>query len=653
LPRVRETTKTGQKAKPSASNKTKERQGEDNIKAQSTAEIQIPEKIVDQVIGQESAVEVIRTAARQKRNVLLIGDPGTGKSMLGRAMAELLPKEELEDVVVFPNPDDENNPRVRVFPAGEGKRLCNSYKEKAKKDAELKNMIVLVVIIVIVAVAVIQQAFLSGIIAAVLVLILAQSIRRKEALVPKLLVDNEGKDSAPFVDATGAHAGALLGDVRHDPFQSGGLGTPPHERVECGMIHKAHKGVLFIDEVGTLKPKTQQELLTSMQEKRFQITGQSELSSGAMVRTEPVPCDYVLVAAGNVETIRHMHPALRSRIRGYGYEVYMKHTMKITRENTNKLIRFIAQEVANDKKIPHFNRRAINEILMEAKRRSSRKGHYTLMLRDLGGLIRAAGDIALKTGAKETDARHVVMARKLSKTLEEQIADQYIENKKEYEVLKTSGSKVGQVNGLAVIGNSGIITPIAAEATKSLSKQGGSIIATGKLGKIAKEAVQNVSAIVKKYAQKDLSQFDLHIQFLQAYSGVEGDSASISIATAVISAVEGIPVDQTVAMTGSLSVRGEVMPVGGVCQKIEAAIGAGLKKAIIPAANLGDVALEKSKLKKIEIIPVRTIDEVLAHALTGEKKVSLLEKIKKYIPDFSLDVPSGPSPGPSPRRGGA
>jgi len=637
LPRVREGAKTKTKTK-STKDKDKVPSADAFLRAQSTADLEIPERIIDQVIGQDGAVDVIKTAAKQKRNVLLIGDPGTGKSMLGRAMAELLPSEELEDVVVFPNPDDENNPRVRVFPAGEGKRLTDSYKEKAKKDNELKNMIVLVVIIIIVAVAIIQGAFLPGIIAAVLVLILAQSIRRREALVPKLLVDNGGNKAAPFIDATGAHAGALLGDVRHDPFQSGGLGTPPHERVECGMIHKANKGVLFIDEVGTLKPKSQQELLTSMQEKKFQITGQSELSSGAMVRTEPVPCEYVLVAAGNVETIRHMHPALRSRIRGYGYEVYMKDTMEITKENTAKVIRFIAQEISNDKKIPHFNKRAINEILTDAKRRSTRKGHYTLMLRDLGGLIRAAGDIALKSNAKETDAKHVSMARKLSRTLEEQIADRYIENKKEYEVVKTTGSKVGQVNGLAVIGNSGIITAIAAEATRSLSKQGGSIIATGKLGKIAREAVQNVSAIVKKYSDDDLSEYDLHIQFLQAYSGVEGDSASISVATAVISAIEGIPVDQTVAMTGSLSVRGEVMPVGGVGPKIEAAIEAGIKRAIIPAANLGDVTLEKSKVKRIELIPVRTIDEVLEYALTGDKKPSLLEKIKKYIPDFGLDV---------------
>src|SRR3989338_8617877 len=91
---------------------------------------------------------------------------------------------------------------------------------------------------------------------------------------------------------------------------SGGLGTPAHERVVAGMIHKAHKGVLFIDELSTLQPHTQQEMLSALQEKKFAITGQSERSAGAMVRTEAVPCDFILVAAGNLETVKDMHPAL-------------------------------------------------------------------------------------------------------------------------------------------------------------------------------------------------------------------------------------------------------------------------------------------------------------------------------------------------------
>src|SRR3989344_6118619 len=135
---------------------------------------------------------------------------------------------------------------------------------------------------------------------------------------------------------------------------SGGLGTPAHERLIPGLVHKANGGVLFIDEIGSLRPEAQQELLSIMQEKKYPITGQSERSSGSMVRSEPAPCDFILVAAGTQDTIKHMHPALRSRIRGYGYEVYMNTTMDDTKENREKVIQFIAQEVVKDKKIPHF-----------------------------------------------------------------------------------------------------------------------------------------------------------------------------------------------------------------------------------------------------------------------------------------------------------
>ena len=155
-----------------------------------------------------------------------------------------------------------------------------------------------------------------------------------------------------------------------------------------GAIHRSNGGVLFIDEINTLDPHSQQNLLTALQEGEFPITGQSERSSGAMVRTEPFPCRFVMVAAGNLDAIQGMHPALRSRIRGYGYEVYMAESMEDTPENQQKYIRFIAQEVKNDGKIPHFDKSAIDEIIREARRRSNRKGHLTLKLRDIGGLIR-------------------------------------------------------------------------------------------------------------------------------------------------------------------------------------------------------------------------------------------------------------------------
>ena len=1051
-----------------------------------TAEIPVPKRLIDQIIGQEKAVEIIKKAANQKRNVLLIGEPGTGKSMLAQAMAELLPLEKLQDILILPNLADRNNPKVLVAPAGEGKKILENEKKKSieleamtdlKPSTSMLLFISLLFTLSIVAALylklfsdIILAAFIiiGGIFLAILIFASAfttglKSMRtggREEETTPKLLVDNSNKTIAPFVDATGAHSGALLGDVRHDPFQcipagekvlidsgkpikieelvdpfvcdgvekevddfhilggydehfvlapskrvrgykrkyagdlveiktktglslrttpnhpfaflddnltinykradelnkddftivanslptndtkadipysllgciladayignrnvefkfardfkikrvcddikeaglkftrstkkytiirinsiefvkklrklgvvegkakripqsvfesdphsimlflsrlismdgyvgkqgqfeivssqkdlifdirtlllkfgvkasyrprpdhgfakgklqprliwgnykwakayylytanpvhkknletyfksasfnhvafhdevpvnfsclekirsktsiskekvhpeyyalnkevksskgltrdmlakisasftancqdseasalgrlvngcysfdkivsirrvpyegyvynlttetgnylvngvlthnSGGLGTPAHLRVEAGMIHKANRGVLFIDEISTLSPKSQQELLSAMQERKYSITGQSEMSSGAMVRTDPVPCDFLLIASGNLFDLEKMHPALRSRIRGYGYEIYLNEFIDDNAMDRKKLERFVAQEVVKDGKIEHFTKEAVDEIIFEAKRRAGTKGKFTLRLRDLGGLVRAAGDIAKTEHAKTVTREHVMGAKKLARTLEQQVADKQIIQKKEYEVFVTHGYRVGKVNGLAVMGTErgnfgGILLPIEAQVAPALSAREGKIIATGKLGEIAKEAVQNVSAIIKKYKGTDISSYDTHIQFLQTYEGVEGDSASVSVATAVISALEDIPVDLSVAMTGSLSVKGEVLPVGGVSAKIEAAIEAGAKKVIVPAANREDVVLSPEKLKKIKIIPANNLCDVLSAALKPSKeKDALIKGISKIV----------------------
>lgn len=610
-----------------------------------SGEIEVPEKIIDQIIGQKEAVETVKKAAKQRRNVLLIGEPGIGKSMLAKGMAELLPAEELQDILVYPNMEDNHNPLIGAMPSGEGKKVVTNYKLKAKSQEERKNMLMMVLIAAIIIIGFYLQQFLAAIIAAGIVFLALQQMKpRTSVMVPKLLINNDHHKIAPFVDATGAHAGALLGDVRHDPYQSGGLGTPAHERVEAGMIHKANKGVLYVDEIGTMNMKTQQELLTAMQEKKYTITGQSETSSGAMVRTQEVPCDFVLVASGNLQILEGMHIALRSRIRGYGYEVFMKDSMPDTPENRNKLVQFVAQEVKKDGRIPHFSKDAVQEIIREAQRRAGKKDALTLKLRDLGGLVRAAGDIAKGEAAEIVSLEHVISAKKLARTLEQQIADRYIVQRKKYRVFKSEGTEVGRVNGLAIVGDrSGIILPIAAEAAPAQSSLEGKIIATGKLGDIAKEAVTNVSALIKKNTGTNISNHDIHIQFLQAYDGVEGDSASVSVATAVVSALENIPVDQSVALTGSLSVRGDVLPVGGVTGKIEAAAEAGIKKVLIPRSNLEDVFIEDRYRKKIEVIPVDTLSDVLEHALVGKGKKGLLQKMRKITDIMPTGILQNPT----------
>ena len=475
----------------------------DNIK--SSQDIEVPPLLIDQVIGHEESIETIKKAAKQRRNVLLIGNPGVGKSMLAKGMAQILPHETLKDVLVYPNMEDNNHPLIRTVPAGEGKKIVKATKGSAKGHEEKKTIITMFAIGGVLVIGFMYGRLLESIIAAALILLISIQIKPKNAnMSPKLLVNNEDSRFAPFMDATGAHAGALLGDVRHDPYQSGGLGTPAHERVEAGMIHKANRGVLYIDEIGTMSMKTQQELLSAMQEKQYSITGQSENSSGAMVRSQSVPCDFVLVASGNLQVLEGMHIAMRSRIRGYGYEVFMKDYMEDTTENREKLVQFVAQEVKNDGRIPHFGTDALDEIIMEAKRRSGKQNALTLKLRELGGLVRSAGDVAIENGADLVTAEHVLEAKRYARTLEQQIADRSIKQRKEYSMVHPEGGRVGLVNGLAVIGDrSGIVSPIAAEAAPAQSKEGGKIIATGKLGEIANESVQNVSALIKKYANEN------------------------------------------------------------------------------------------------------------------------------------------------------
>jgi Lon-like ATP-dependent protease len=615
---------------------------------ETSSQVEVPQRLIDQVIGQEHAAEVIRKAAIQRRHVMMIGSPGTGKSMLAKAMAELLPKEELQDILVYPNSEDNNNPVIRVVPASRGKQIVTAHKTEARKRIQMRNTLLMLLLIGIVGYAFITYQWLMGIIAAAFVFMaLRYSTPREEMMVPKLLVSNDGTQVAPFVDATGSHAGALLGDVRHDPFQSGGLETPSHDRVEAGAIHRAHKGVLFIDEINTLTPHSQQNLLTALQEGEFPITGQSERSSGAMVRTEPVPCKFVMIAAGNLDAIEGMHPALRSRIRGYGYEVYMKETMEDTPENRRKFIRFIAQEVKNDGKIPHFDRTAIEELIREARRRSNRKGHLTLKLRDIGGLIRVAGDVARQQGQSITTSAHVLAAKAMARSIEEQVSDDYIRRNRDYELTVVEGDRVGRVNGLAVMGtDSGSVLPIVAEVTPTQGATG-TVIATGMLKEIAQESIKNVSAIIKKFTGRDIKNMDIHIQFIGTYGGVDGDSASISVATAVISAIEGIPVHQDLAMTGSLSVRGDVLPVGGVTYKIEAAAKAGIKKVLIPSANLADVLIEDEYRKFMEITAVDTIEDVLTHALVPENREGFLTKLKNIAAQKTVQILDTTLPNPA------
>jgi Lon-like ATP-dependent protease len=398
------------------------------IKIKSTEDVKVPEKLIEQIIGQDRAVEIVKLAAKQQRFLLIVGEPGTGKSMLGQAVAKLLKNDKLHDLISHENSSDRVLPSIKTLNAGEATSVIKNSKQARKRESISERFILwslgIATLFLGLFFAIRDNSPVYLLSAAFVIFIIWQVLKKgftnKDKMIPKILVNNSNKKHAPFIDATGSQAGALLGDVRHDPYQSGGSETPPHSLLEAGAIHRAHGGVLFIDEVSTLSMESQQSLLTAIQEKEMPIFGRSPGSSGTMVRSQPVPCDFLLILAGNVEDIDSMHPALRSRIRGYGYEVFTNDEMPDTEANRTKLLQFIAQEIRRDGKIPHFDQSAVEMILAEASAKATTPAHFTTRLRELGGLIRISGDLAVQDGATLVSAFHVQKAQSYASSLEEQ-----------------------------------------------------------------------------------------------------------------------------------------------------------------------------------------------------------------------------------------
>jgi Lon-like ATP-dependent protease len=413
------------------------------------------------------------------------------------------------------------------------------------------------------------------------------------------------KEDARFVeiDATTARfdergiADPLIGSV-HDPIYQGAgpMGMAGIPQPKAGAVTKAHGGILFIDEIGELHSIQMNKLLKVMEDRKVILESAYYSSEDSNIPSHihdifqnGLPADFRMVGA-TTRGPEHISPAIRSRC----LEIFFRLLLPGEIEK-------IAVNAACKIGLP------LQEGSLEVIKKYATNG------REAVNMIQLAAGIAITEGRQEirvADVEWVVHSGQYVPRPEKKIPPR---------------PQVGLVNGLAVYGpNSGMILELEANALPAVRGQG-KVIVTGMVDEeemgsagrtvrrksMARSSVENVLTVLRRTMEVDPRDYDIHVNFPGGVP-TDGPSAGVSIATAVYSAIMGVPVDNKLAMTGELSIRGLVKPVGGIIAKVEAARQAGATLVIVPAENNQDLFHD---MEGIEVIPVERLEEVIDRAL--------------------------------------
>lgn len=414
------------------------------------------------------------------------------------------------------------------------------------------------------------------------------------------------RSSAVFVelDATTARfdergiADPLIGSV-HDPIYqgAGAMGQAGIPQPKQGAVTNAHGGVLFIDEIGELHPIQMNKLLKVLEDRKVFLESAYYNEENTQIPNHihdifknGLPADFRLIGA-TTRTPNEIPPAIRSRC----MEVFF-------RELTEEEIEIVGKKAAEKVNL------SISENGLKTLARYSRNG------REAVNLIQTAAGIAIqedRKSLKDEDIEWVVHSSQLTPRMDQKIMPK---------------SAIGLVNGLAVYGpNTGALLEI--EVTVIPAKEKGTINITGiveeesigdrsksiRRKSMAKGSIENVITVLRSMGVP-ADEYDIHVNFPGGIP-IDGPSAGIAMATGIYSAIYKRPIDNSVAMTGEISIHGNVKPIGGVYPKIVAAKKAGAKTVIIPKEN---VQLILKEIKDINIIPVTHLSEVFEAAILKE-----------------------------------
>jgi len=390
-------------------------------------------------------------------------------------------------------------------------------------------------------------------------------------------------------------ADPLIGSV-HDPIYqgAGAMGQAGIPQPKQGAVTHAHGGVLFIDEIGELHPIQMNKLLKVLEDRKVFLESAYYSEENSQIPSHihdifqnGLPADFRLIGA-TTRTPSEIPPAIRSRC----LEVFF-------RDLTADELAVVARKAAEKVNVK------ISEKGISILTSYARNG------REIANMMQIAAGIAItedRNEVKVEDIEWIVHSSQLTPKYEKKIGNE---------------PKVGLVNGLAVYGpNSGSLLEV--EVTVIPAKEKGTINITGiveeenigdrgksiKRKSMAKGSVENVITVLRSMGV-NAHDYDIHVNFPGGVP-VDGPSAGIAMATGIFSAIHKIPVDNTVAMTGEISIHGNVKPIGGIIPKIKAAKMAGAKKVVIPEENMQSIL---KTIEDIEIIPVRSFQEVLDCAL--------------------------------------